>query len=99
MAMVSYSPIYRGGDLFSEDAVVSAAKRHGKIPAQIVLRWQVQQDGVVAIPRTTKVERLKENIDIFDFALSEDEMDAISALGRRNLRLCDYDFSPEWDAA
>lgn len=99
MAMVSYSPLYRGGDLFSETAVRAAAERHGKSSAQIVLRWHVQQDGVVAIPRTTKAERLKENIDILDFVLTDDEMSSISALGRRHVRLCDYDFSPDWDPA
>jgi diketogulonate reductase-like aldo/keto reductase len=99
MAMVSYCPLYRGGDLFAEQAITSAAERHGKSPGQIVLRWHVQQDGVVAIPRTTKRERLKENIDIFDFALSETEMTAISNLAGKAPRICDYDFSPQWDAA
>lgn len=99
MAMVSYCPLYRGGSLFEEPAVRKAADRHGKTPGQIVLRWHVQQDGVVAIPRTTKKERLEENFAIFDFALSDDEMAAISALAGKGARLCDYDFSPEWDAA
>lgn len=99
MAMVSYCPLYRGGTLFEEAAVRDAAERHGKTPGQIVLRWHVQQDGVVAIPRTTKKERLAENFAIFDFALSDDEMAAISALAGKGARLCDYDFSPEWDAA
>lgn len=98
MAMVSYCPLYRGG-LFDEPAIVSAASRHDKNPGQIVLRWHVQQQGVVAIPRTTKKERLAENMAIFDFALSADEMSAISALSGRNSRLCDYDFSPDWDPA
>ncbi len=97
MAMVSYVPLYRGGDLFSEPAVTDAARAHGKTAAQIVLRWHVQQDGVVAIPRTTREERLAENADIFDFALMQSEMDAIGALRARHRRLCNYDFSPEWD--
>ncbi len=99
MAMVSYCPLYRGGTLFEELAVRDAAARHGKTPGQIVLRWHVQQDGVVAIPRTTKTARLAENFAIFDFTLSDDEMAAISALAGKGARLCDYDFSPEWDAA
>ena len=97
MAMVSYCPIYRGGPLFEEVAVRAAAAAHGKTPAQVVLRWHVQQDGVVAIPRTTREERLAENAAIFDFVLSDDEMTAISDLRARNRRMCDYDFSPEWD--
>lgn len=99
MAMVSYCPLHRGGGLFGEEAVSEAALAHGKTPAQIVLRWHVQQDGVVAIPRTSRKERLAENIGIFDFALSEEEMAAISALRPANRRICDYAFSPQWDAA
>lgn len=99
MATVSYCPIYRGGPLFEEPAVLAAAQAHGRTPAQIVLRWQVQQEGVVAIPRTTRPERLRENLAIFDFSLSESEMAAISRLRVANERICDYDFSPKWDAA
>jgi diketogulonate reductase-like aldo/keto reductase len=97
MAMVSYCPLARGGDLFGQPVIAAAAKAHGKTPGQVILRWHVQQDGVVAIPRTTKRERLAENADIFDFALSDAEMDAISALRSKNQRICDYGFSPKWD--
>lgn len=97
MAMVSYCPLYRGGSIFSEPPVATAARRTGKTPGQIVLRWHVQQHGVAAIPRTTKIERLKENIDIFDFQLTDEEMAAISGLRVRGRRVCDFDFSPEWD--
>jgi D-xylose reductase len=63
-----------------EQAVVkSAAERLNKTPAQVVLRWGVQR-GTAIIPKTTKVERLKENLDIFDFELTQDEMSAINAL-------------------
>ena len=99
MAMVSYCPLHRGGGLFEEPAVRAAAQNHGRTPAQIVLRWHVQQEGVAAIPRTTRKERLAENFAIFDFALSEEEMRAISALRSANSRICDYAFSPDWDRA
>ncbi|MCV0396798.1 MAG: aldo/keto reductase [Rhizobiaceae bacterium] len=98
IAMVSYCPLFRGGPIFSERPVADAARRTGKTPGQVVLRWHVQQEGVVAIPRTTKPERLKENIDLFDFELTGDEMEAISALRGRGKRVCDFDFSPEWDS-
>lgn len=97
MAMVSYCPLARGGELFAEKAVLAAAARHGKTPGQIVLRWHVQQEGVIAIPRTTKHERLAENAAIFDFSLGNDEMEAISALSRRNFRICGGEFAPQWD--
>ena len=99
MAMVSYCPLYRGGALFDRPEIVGPARRLGKAPAQIVLRWHVQQDGVVAIPRTTRRERLAENLAVFNFELDAAEMDAISALSSANSRICDFEFSPRWDAA
>lgn len=97
MAFVSYCPLHRGGTLFQEPVARAAVERHGRTPAQIVLRWHVQQEGVVAIPRTSRRERLGENLAVFDFSLSDDEMAAISALSARHHRLCNFDFSPKWD--
>ena len=63
-----------------EQAVVkSAASNHAKTPAQVVLRWGVQRGNAI-IPKTSRPERLAENLDIFDFELTDQEMDAISAL-------------------
>ncbi len=98
MAVVSYCPLARGSELFPEPAVIAAAERHGRTPAQIVLRWQVQQDGVVAIPRSSRPERSAQNLRVFDFALEAGEMAALDALRARRHRICDFDFSPEWDA-
>ena len=61
--------------------VLAAAERVGRTPAQVVLRWGVQR-GTSIIPKTTKPERLRENLAIFDFELSDDEMAAISALNQ-----------------
>ncbi len=97
MAVVSYCPLCRGGELFSGNPVAMLAQKYGKSPAQIVLRWQVQQDNVIAIPRSTNTERIAQNIEIYDFELSVEEMQAISALGSHQKRLCDFDFSPQWD--
>lgn len=99
MAMVSYCPLHRGGGALQEPAVTAAAARHGKTPAQIVLRWHVQQEDVAVIPRTSRKERLTENAAIFDFSLEADEMEAIGGLRSANQRICDYSFSPEWDAS
>lgn len=99
MAIVGYCPLHRGGGLLEEPVILRAAEAHGRTPAQVVLRWHVQQPGTVAIPRTTRKERLAENAAIFDFALSEAEMAQISALGAAASRICDYDFSPRWDPA
>lgn len=67
--------------VLEEDVVKAAAKRLNRTPAQIVLRWAVQR-GTAVIPKTSRPERLVENSAIFDFALSDDEMTAISALNR-----------------
>ena len=75
-------------------ALVAAA--HGKTPAQVCLRWLVQQ-GIVVIPRTSKVERLAENFEIFDFELSESEMAAIRGLARPDGRVVDPSWAPAWD--
>ncbi len=96
VALVAYCPLFRGGDLFEEASIVEAGKAHGKTAAQIVLRWHIQQGGG-AIPKTATPARLAENIDVFDFELSEDEMKAISALVSRQERICDFEFSPDWD--
>lgn len=95
--MIACCPIFRGEPLFSEPAVTEAARRHGRTPAQIVLRWHMQKGSVVPIPRTTRKERLAENLAVSGFALSEEEMAAISGLSSRGQRLCDFGFSPQWD--
>jgi diketogulonate reductase-like aldo/keto reductase len=95
MAVVAYSPVAKGR-IKTDETLLRIGKAHGKSPAQVCLRWLVQQ-GVSAIPRTSKVERLSENIDIFDFALSEQEMQQIFALGSAKGRLTDFGFAPKWD--
>src|SRR5215813_9152415 len=78
MALVAYSPVARGR-IKNDETLARIGKMHGKSPAQICLRWLVQQN-VCAIPRTSKIERLSENIEIFDFSLSDDEMAEVSRL-------------------
>jgi 2,5-diketo-D-gluconate reductase B len=75
---------------------VRIGQAHGKSAAQVCLRWLVQQN-VPAIPRTSKIERLSENIDIFDFALSDDEMRLIFRMASARGRLTDFGFAPKWD--
>jgi 2,5-diketo-D-gluconate reductase A len=78
IAIESYSPLGQGQDL-TGSIVHDLAGRHGKSPAQVVLRWHLQR-GFVLIPKSTTTERIKENIDVFDFSLSDDEMAAITGL-------------------
>jgi 2,5-diketo-D-gluconate reductase B len=97
MAVTAYSPIARGGAK-NDAALAGIGATHGKSAAQVSLRWLVQQ-GIVVIPRTSRVERLEENCAIFDFELSAAEMAQIGALAHRDGRLVDYAYSgsPQWD--
>ncbi len=74
----SWTPLGKG-NCFGAEPVARAAERSGKTPAQVILRWHVQQ-GCSAIPRSTNPGRLAQNANIFDFALTEDEMSAIANL-------------------
>ncbi|SIO61654.1 D-xylose reductase [Singulisphaera sp. GP187] len=67
--------------VMEQQVVRDVAQRHGKTPAQVVLRWGVQR-GTAIVPKTSKPERMVENRSIFDFALTDDEMRSISALNR-----------------
>jgi 2,5-diketo-D-gluconate reductase B len=95
MAVVAYSPVAKGR-VKSDELLAGIGKAHRKSAAQVCLRWLVQQ-GVCAIPRTSRLERLSENLEIFDFELSEAEMGEISAMGSRDGRLTDFGFAPKWD--
>ncbi len=68
-------------DAFNNEVLKEIAEKHNKSIGQVMLRWNVQR-GVVVIPKSTHVERIKENMDIWDFALSEEEMHQISSLDK-----------------
>ena len=86
------------GRVFSETALQTIARRYGKSVSQIVLRWLLQQEGVVALSRTERQERIHENLDIFDFSLEESDMDAIFRLARPGSRIVDPPgLAPLWD--
>jgi len=95
LALVAYSPIAKGR-IKTDETLAKIGRAHRKTPAQVCLRWLVQQN-VSAIPRTSRIERLSENIEIFDFELSAQEMDQISALSHPKGRLTDFGFAPKWD--
>jgi len=76
---VSWSPLGQGSDLLKDPVLARIAAHHGKTPAQIVLRWNIEL-GLVPIPKSANKQRIAENIDIFDFALSATEVAALSAL-------------------
>ena len=97
IAVVAYAPIARGG-VKGNATLTRIGKAHDKSPAQVSLRYLAQQQ-IAVIPRTSRVERLSENLAIFDFALSPDEMSEVAALAHRRGRIVDYAYSgpPNWD--
>jgi 2,5-diketo-D-gluconate reductase A len=90
IATEAWSPLGRGGSLLQEPAVTALAGKYGRTPAQIVLRWQTLV-GNVAIPKSSHPERLAENLGIFDFVLTGEELDALTALNSGEDGLLDAD--------
>jgi diketogulonate reductase-like aldo/keto reductase len=95
MALVAYSPVAKGR-VKGDATLARIGQAHRKTAAQVCLRWLVQQNAC-AIPRTSRIERLSENIDIFDFELSGEEMQTISGMASAKGRLTDFGFAPKWD--
>ncbi|NEW93709.1 aldo/keto reductase [Rhodopseudomonas sp. BR0M22] len=95
LALVAYSPIARGNAKKSE-VLTKIGTAHDKTAAQVCLRWLIQQN-VAAIPRSSRLERLAQNIDVFDFELSEPEMQEIFTLGSSKGRLTTTATAPAWD--
>lgn len=79
----AWSPLCqnRRPELFTEQILVTIGQAHGKTPAQVVLRWLLQR-GIVTVVKTQRVERMKENLNVFDFSLNEAEMAQIAALNQ-----------------
>ncbi|SDH62211.1 Aldo/keto reductase [Sinosporangium album] len=84
IATEAWSPLGQGRGVLGERAVTDVAAKHGRTPAQVVLRWHVQL-GNIAIPKSVTPSRISENLDIFGFELDDEDMGAISRLdaGRR----------------
>jgi 2,5-diketo-D-gluconate reductase B len=97
MALVAYSPLAKG-KVFNDRTLARIGERHGKSPGQVTLRWLIQQDGVCAIPRSSREAHAKANFEIFDFELTEAEMAQIFALAHAGGRQVEVaGFAPRWD--
>ena len=85
VAHEAYAPLgqSRANEMFDEPAVRAVAERAGKTPAQVLLRFLVDSD-VIAIPKSARAERIRENFGIFDFSLTEDELAALRALDKKS---------------
>jgi 2,5-diketo-D-gluconate reductase B len=98
LVFIAYCPLGRGR-LLGDPVIGDIARAKGKTVAQIALRWLLQQDAVVAIPRSSSPERIANNIDVFGFELADEEMKRIHALRRPDGRIADpAGRAPLWDA-
>jgi diketogulonate reductase-like aldo/keto reductase len=97
MILTAYCPVARG-ELLKDAAIGEIGKAHGKSAAQICLRWLVQQSMVAAVPRALEEAHIVQNLDVFNFVLSDAEMARISTLRARKLRIADPpERAPKWD--
>ena len=88
--VMAWGPMAQGKDnFFGHDTLTAIGEKYGKTSTQVGLRFLVQQ-GIPAIPKTTKIERMRENIDIFDFVLDEQDMEALKSLNIHDTGTRDY---------
>lgn len=97
LIFTAYCPLGRGR-LLHDPVLAEIAARKGRPLAQIALRWLIQQGNIIPIPRSSNAKRMAENLDVFDFVLSADEMARIAALKRPDGRIADpAGRAPAWD--
>lgn len=85
IATQSWSPLGRGS-LLSDPAIAAIADRHGKTPAQVIIRWHID-NGLLVIPKSATPERIVQNFAVFDFTLDEDDLDAIAHMNSADGRM------------
>ena len=96
MALTAYCPLARGR-VVDDPTLAEIGRAHGKSATQVALRWLVQQEGVIAIPRSSNEARVEANLQVFDFTLSDEEMARIHAMGSPAGRVVNIAVAPEWD--
>ncbi|KZB62990.1 2,5-didehydrogluconate reductase [Thalassospira lucentensis] len=97
MALTAYYAM-ADGKVLENEQLGEIAKSHDRSVAQVVLRWLLQQNDVIALSKTATESRVAENFDIFDFELSGEEMQAIHGLADKNGRIVSPDgLAPDWD--
>lgn len=96
LTLTAYSPIAQG-KVMGDSTLKSIGEKYNKNEVQISLRWLLQQDGVLAIPRSSKESHMQSNFDIFDFELTPEEVRQIDKLKQENTRLVNPATAPAWD--
>lgn len=95
MTVTAYSPVAKGR-VTRDPALKRIARKHGKSPAQVALRWLIEQDAVSAIPKAGDPAHCRANIEIFDFELDDEDRNEIDALPKQN-RITDMSSGYAWD--
>ena len=98
MFLTAYSPLARG-KVNDSHALKTIGAKLGKTPGQVALRWLLEQDNVAAIPKAGSEKHMRDNFNIFDFSLTEDEMRQIHAEAKPDGRMISPEWAPAWDRA
>lgn len=98
MWVTAYSPLARG-KIAGNTTLLEIGQKYGKNEGQVALRWLMQQDNVAAIPKAASAQNIRNNFNIFDFALTDAERDAIFSLARPDGRMVNPEWAPHWDNA
>lgn len=93
--LTAYSPLAQG-KVNENELLQSIGENHNKTACQVALRWLIEQENVVAIPKASSEKHLQENIDIFDFELTDEEFNSIDELDK-DIRLVNPSFAPDWN--
>jgi diketogulonate reductase-like aldo/keto reductase len=98
MSFTAFSPLGRRAVL-ADPVIAGIAKRRGRTPAQVVLRWDIQQEKTVTIPKSSNPEHIRSNFDVFGFSLDDAEMAAITALTKTHKQRVANPpaVAPDWD--
>jgi 2,5-diketo-D-gluconate reductase B len=95
MTLTAYSPLAQG-KVARDRTLTEIGQEHGKSAGQVALRWLIEQPHVTAVPKASSHERRVENLDVFDFALTDSDRERIAAL-RKDQRRIDPSWAPDWD--
>jgi diketogulonate reductase-like aldo/keto reductase len=95
VGITAYCPLARA-EVIGNETIKKIGDKYDKTEAQVAIRWLLDQD-LVAIPKTEKEQRQEENLDVFDFELTSDEVKAIASLAHEDGRLIEPSFAPDWD--
>lgn len=96
LLLTAYSP-FAHGHIHEDPLLTEIGARYGKSAGQVSLRWLLDQPHVVAIPKASSHDRRAQNLDVFDFDLTDEERGQIAALSQRHLRTGDPSWAPRWD--